>query len=79
MSGSRREEFWKFACESRILGFDIIVIDIIVLLLLGYSFLYIEPGSATYVIAVLTLAVSLVTLVVMSMLFWVCGRIEWTR
>lgn len=79
MTDSRREEFWKFACESRILGFDIIVIDLIVLLLLGYSFLYIEPGTATYVIAVITLGFALLTLAVMSALFYVCARIEWTR
>lgn len=79
MDDGRREAFWRFACESRILGFDVIVIDLIVLVLLGYSFLYVEPGSATYVISVMTLAFALVTLVVMSALFWVCGRIEWTR
>lgn len=78
MTDSRRETFWKFACESRILGFDIIVIDIVVLLLLGYSFLHIEPGSASYVMAVITLGITLITLVVMSGLYVVCSKIEWT-
>ncbi|WP_276256590.1 hypothetical protein [Halomontanus rarus] len=79
MSGSRREVFWKFVCESKILGFDIIVIDIVILLLLSYSFLHIEPGSASFVVAVITAAFALLTLVIMSGLFVVCGRIDWTN
>lgn len=38
-------------------------IDMLFLLLLGFSFLYIEPGSEPYVVAILTLVPTVFTLV----------------
>lgn len=38
-------------------------IDVLFLLLLGFSFLYIEPGSGSYVVASLTLVPTVLTFV----------------
>lgn len=38
-------------------------IDVLFLLLLGFSFLYIEPGSGSYVVALLTLVPTVLTFV----------------
>lgn len=38
-------------------------IDVLFLLLLGFSFLYIEPGSGPYVAAILTVAPTVLTFV----------------
>ncbi|AHG01641.1 hypothetical protein HALLA_04370 (plasmid) [Halostagnicola larsenii XH-48] len=41
----------------------ILGIDVLFLLLLGFSFLYIEPGSGPFVVASLTLVPTVLTLV----------------
>ncbi|UPM44304.1 hypothetical protein [Halocatena salina] len=37
-------------------------IDVLFLLLLGFSFLYVEPGTGSYVVALLTLLPTVLTL-----------------
>lgn len=74
MPESTAEKFWDTLCTSRLFGFNLILVDLVLLVLLGYSFLYIEAGTATYVIALVTLVIVLVNLVGMSILFVACNR-----
>lgn len=41
----------------------ILVIDVLFLVLLGFSFLYLEPGTSSYVVALITLVPIVLTLI----------------
>lgn len=59
MDDEFRETFWETVCGLPVLGLDALVLSFTMLVLLGLSLPFTEPGSATRVVGVMGLVVSL--------------------
>jgi hypothetical protein len=63
-------------CEMRFIGVELLIIDVVLLVLLLWSFLYLEPGSPTYFIAILSFGLIVVTLLGGGALIYKCNQIQ---
>ena len=63
-------------CEIRWLGVELLVIDVVLLVLLLWSFLYLEAGSPTYYIALLSFGVIVATLLGGGALLYKCRQLQ---
>lgn len=68
---------WDRICEMERIWHGMAIIDFVLLLLLGFSFLYVEPGSGNFVVAVLALIVIGVYMAAYAVVWTKCaGREE---
>lgn len=63
-------------CEIRWIGVELLIIDVVLLVLLLWSFLYLEPGSPTYYIALLSFGIIVATLLGGGALLYKCRQIQ---
>lgn len=68
------DTFWEFVCGMETTWRALAVVDVVLLLLLGFSFTQVEPGSGSFVTAVLALVVVLLYLVGYSVVHVQCRR-----
>ncbi|WP_247004506.1 hypothetical protein [Halosolutus gelatinilyticus] len=70
------ERILERICEIRWIGVELLIIDAILLLLLLWSFLYVEPGTSTYYVALLSLGLIVATLLGGGALVYRCNQIQ---
>lgn len=63
-------------CEIRWIGVELLIIDVVLLVLLLWSFLYLEQGSSTYYIALLSFGIIVSTLLGGGALLYKCNQIQ---
>lgn len=66
-------------CEIRWIGVELLIIDVVLLVLLLWSFLYLEPGTPTYYIALLSFGLIVATLLCGGALIYKCRQIQQRR
>lgn len=63
-------------CEMRRLGFELLVVDVVLLVLLIMSFPFIEPRSSTYYVAIFSFVIILSTLAVFGTIVAKCYQMN---
>lgn len=63
-------------CEIRWIGVELLVIDVVLLVLLLWSFLHLEAGSPTYYIALLSFGIIVATLLGGGALLYKCRQLQ---
>ena len=63
-------------CEIRWIGVELLIIDVVLLVLLFWSFLYLEPGTPTYYIGLLSFGIIGATLLGGGVLIYKCNQIQ---
>lgn len=71
---SLRESFLDVVCEQRNQLPLMLAVVIVMGVLLGFSLLFLEPGTAAYVIALIDAILVVVALVVFGGAYWLCTR-----
>lgn len=67
------DTFWDAVCGMLPWFRLLVIVDAVVLFLLGFSFLYLEPGSGAFIAALMTLVIVLITLVVFGIIARRCA------
>lgn len=63
-------------CDMRWIGVELLTIDIVLLVLLLWSFLSLEPGTSTYYVALLSFGIIIGTLLAGGALVYKCNQIR---
>ncbi|AZQ15409.1 MULTISPECIES: hypothetical protein [Halorubrum] len=71
---SLRESFLDVVCEQRNQLPLMLAVVIVMGVLLGFSLLFLEPGTAAYVIALIDAILVVGALVVFGGAYWLCTR-----
>lgn len=71
-----KDTFWEFVCGMENTWRALAIVDVVFLLLLGFSFTQIDRDSGTFVTAVLALIVILLYLVAYSVVHVQCKRLD---
>jgi hypothetical protein len=69
-----RETFWEVVCEWSHLWAILAAVEVMIGVLLAFSFLFVDPGTPAFVIAVLTALLLAVTLTLSLALVLRCRR-----
>lgn len=69
------DAFWEYVCSMQGTWHTLAIIDVVFLVLLGFSFLFIEPGSGSFVAAVLGVVVIGTYLVLYALVRVQCQRL----
>lgn len=70
------EDILERICGLRWIGVELLVIDVVLLVLLLWSFLYLEPGSPTYYIGLLSFGIIVATLLSGGALLYKCHQLQ---
>lgn len=68
------DAFWEYVCSMTGTWHTLAIVDVVFLVLLGFSFLFIEPGSGSFVAAVLAVVVIGTYLVIYAYVQVQCKR-----
>ena len=63
-------------CKMRWIGVELLVVDVVLLVLLLWSFLYLEPESPTYYIAIVSFILIVATLLGGGALVYKCNQLQ---
>lgn len=71
-----REKFWTVVCQSPVVGVDLLVGHLTLLVLLAAAVPFVEPGTSSYVVLVITAAMNAAGVAIVGTVLWKCGFFE---